>query len=567
MVYRLKSSLFLGLGLLLACFYPITTYGKDKLSPHDDEIYVLVIYSTETGDVDAQQRLLDMLVGHFTQNIEFKHTSEVKPEDLSRITHLFYYGEILEQLSTECLNAIEQFQGKILAIGNNIEQLHSVFSFIRSTVQMQGSDLFISNRHGKQINVDYLEFIQTTPEGRFDTLIEVTHNGTSDPLLIRQGKAYYLTTANLFPPISTFLAEELHSFFDTEHEKSNQAFLRLEDIHPGTDWKLLHDIAEILNARNIPYMVSVTPVYVNRETDEEYHLSDNTDLVDTLVYMQDHGASLILHGYTDQFDTNQTGDGFEFWDKDRNAPIYEAAHFDKSSNGDETKTSFEKIEFETEYITNRMKNGFNALMDYKLYPIAVEVPHYAISQNGYRILARHFSTYVGQVQLTDNDWKNMVEAPYTTTPSFLNGMQLLPETIRYVRYNDSQSLQEISERIHEFSIVRDGVIGGFYHPFLGTKGLIDLISEMEKISDIRWIDLRQFNNKVIMDGITIKTDQGGFIVENSKERDVTIKEGRSIIYLTVISLQNTFWMFVGAALTGSLILGVYVRIRAKRSLH
>ena len=89
--------------------------------------------------------------------------------------------------------------------------------------------------------------------------------------------------------------------------------------------------------------------------------------------------------------------------------------------------------YEKEYIETKITSGIHELVKYGLYPLAFEAPHYTMSQNGYKILSEHFSTYVGQVQLSDKDWEIMDTALYSTSPTFFNGMQLLPETMGYVR--------------------------------------------------------------------------------------------------------------------------------------
>ena len=95
-------------------------------------------------------------------------------------------------------------------------------------------------------------------------------------------------------------------------------------------------------------------------------------------------------------------------------------------------------QFETNYIQTKINKGINELVSYGLYPVAFEAPHYTMSLNGYKVVSNYFSTYVGQVQISDKDWKIMRTSPFLTAPTFLNGMTLLPETIGYVDPNDSR---------------------------------------------------------------------------------------------------------------------------------
>ncbi|MEH7235356.1 DUF2334 domain-containing protein [Bacillus sp. JJ1562] len=487
---------------------------------------VLVVFSSQTERIDEHQRLLDMLISHFTQDISFKSSSEVKDGDLKGVTHLFYYGQTREQLPQKLIDILASYQGTIMSIGLNIEQQQAIFPFIKTNqAELYTEELYLP-KEDKSINVDPTNIIQV--ETTAETIIEAKQANQTYPLLINEENKYYYATNNLFPPNSNFLAEALHEVFNTEHKTPTQAYLRLEDINPASNSKDLMEIARILEQRNIPYMVSVTPVYVSPHTDEEYHLADAPNVRAALKYMQDHGGSIILHGYTDQYKNTKTGDGFEFWDAGQNTPIQN----DKN------------------YIKSRIQQGLEELAEYKLYPLAFEAPHYAMSQNGYKVLSEHFSTIVGQLQLTDKDWRIMTESPYITKPTYLHGMQLLPETIRYVRYEDPQSIQEMKSRIHDFTTVRDGVIGGFYHPFLGARGLIEILNEFEKIPGVEWIDLKNLPNTVKADGISIESKNGEIIPDIDLDSYIDLEaKPMSMSELFHLFFDNTFWVLMGVAFT------------------
>src|SRR5699024_4689724 len=56
-----------------------------KINPDTN---VLVIYSTENWEVDENIRLLDLSIGHFSNNIEYKNVHHLEQEDLEDKTHL-----------------------------------------------------------------------------------------------------------------------------------------------------------------------------------------------------------------------------------------------------------------------------------------------------------------------------------------------------------------------------------------------------------------------------------------------------------------------------------------------
>lgn len=188
--------------------------------------------------------------------------------------------------------------------------------------------------------------------------------------------------------------------------------------------------------------------------------------------MQDDGASIIMHGYTHQFYDSETGEGFEFWD------VKQINQFVNRNMKTKTKDDFPNTEaynqyvqkgeeFEEQYTTDHIEKGIQELVDAKLYPVAFEAPHYTMSQKGYEILSRYFSTYVGQLQLNDTTWRSMHSPFYTSTPSFLHGMKLMPETVGFIEEDKPQAIAKMKERAVSVAKLSDGIIGAFYHPYLG----------------------------------------------------------------------------------------------------
>src|SRR5699024_6321850 len=166
----------------------------------------------------------------------------------------------------------------------------------------------------------------------------------------------------------------------------------------------------------------------------------------------------------------------------------------------------------------KLTKGIQELVNYGLYPLAFEAPHYTMSQNGYQVASNFFSTYVGQVQLSDQNWEVMDSTPYVTTPSFLGGMELLPETVGYVHPNDTQSFSKIASNIEEMNVSNDGVISGFYHPYLGVKGFEELMKRMENQPNLEWIDLKESDVWVKADNVSIHTENGEVKLDTNRSK-------------------------------------------------
>ncbi|MGE6617982.1 DUF2334 domain-containing protein [Bacillus mycoides] len=481
---------------------------------------VLVLYSTEDNKITNNVQILNTQLGHFTKDITVKSLKEIKEStESSSYTHIVYIGEKKEDFSIAAKQFLENFSGPILVLGQNVEQLSNRFSFI--TLKETDIRIHTIEYPTNQLkNELHEERLMKKIETKGTTLAYALSADGTHPLIIQQGTSYYVATPNLFDWMSHYVGEMLFSYFGQIPETNKtSAYLRLEDVHPAVDVKQLKEIAELLKEKKLPYMITVIPVYKDPDTGKTVHLKDNSELIDVLHFMQDNGGSIVMHGYTHQFYDSETGEGFEFWDVKTDQPIRQPNH-EKSK----TKKDFQSTEdynkyvkngkaFEEKYIKDHIEKGITELVEAKLYPVAFEAPHYTMSQKGYEILSQYFSTYVGQIQLNDTTWKSMHSPAYISTPSFLHGMKLIPETVGFIEEGKPQAIAKMKERALSITKLSDGIIGAFYHPYLGVEPLKEVLKELESIPNIKWIDLQKDMNEVKMKDIHITTNKEGIHIE------------------------------------------------------
>ena len=543
--------------MIVICLPLITlNYNLDALADENisESVKVLVVYSSLNGEIDEHQRMLDMLIGRFTEEIEFRSTLQFTKDDLNDVSHLFYYGYEKEILPENFLHYASNFSGVMVGIGYNLDQLGDRFSFLEIIPNEVIIDQIVSGNNPEQ----YLTYVPSIIINTYTVtpntnLILIGKYGDNEyPLCIQYQNTFYFASTFIKPPFSIAFGEVLHKVFESSDTMIRPGYIRLEDIHPLVDPKNLIEIAEILKEKKIPYMVSVIPVYTNPETGKQYHFSDSPKLLKVLKYMQNNGGSIVLHGYTHQFRLSETGEGFEFWDVENNMPIYHNQYDEvivKTKEDFLTEEDYihyinQQKSFERNYIEKRLTRGVQELVNFGLFPLAFEAPHYTMSQHGYQVASQFFSTYVGQLQLSDDDWEIMTTAPYITKPSFLNGMTLLPETIGYVIPNDPQAIKKMIDEAKEYQFLRDGMISGFYHSYLGVDLFVELIQELERLPNISWIDLRQFNNRVSVDNIEIKTENGNILSEIN-HIGLFLSSGDYIKYHVIVLIHKILWCLVG----------------------
>ncbi|PER35589.1 hypothetical protein CN485_04445 [Bacillus cereus] len=509
----MKKCLILLFTILL--LIPVHTSAQTSSTPK-----VLILYSTENNTVTNNVQILNTQLGHFTKDITVKSLKEINEiTNSSSYTHIVYIGEKKEDFSTEVKQFLESFSGPVLVLGQNVEQLSNRFSFITSDeTDIRTHTIEYPTRKLK--NELQEERLMKKIEAKGTTLAYALSADGNHPLIVHQGTSYYVATPNLFDWMSHYVGEMLFSYFEQKPmTNKTSAYLRLEDVHPAVNVKQLKEIAELLKEKNLPYMITVIPVYKDPETGKTVHLKDNSELVDVLRFMQDNGGSIVMHGYTHQFYDSETGEGFEFWDVKTDQPIRQPNH-----EKPKTKEDFQSTEdynkyvengkaFEEKYTKDHIEKGIIELVEAKLYPVAFEAPHYTMSQKGYEILSQYFSTYVGQLQLNDTTWKSMHSPAYISTPSFLHGMKLIPETVGFIEEDKPQAIAKMKERAVSIEKLSDGIIGAFYHPYLGVTPLKEVLKELESIPNIEWIDLQKETNEVKMKDIHITTNKDGIHVE------------------------------------------------------
>ncbi|MCU5114757.1 polysaccharide deacetylase family protein [Bacillus wiedmannii] len=509
----MKKCIILLFSVLL--LIPIHTSAQTPSKPK-----VLVLYSTQDDKITNNIQILNTQLGHFTNDITTKSLKRVNEiTNSSSYTHIVYIGEQKEEFPIETKQLLENFSGPVLVLGQNVEQLSNRFSFIT----LKADDIRVN-----KIEYPSNKLKNTLEEERlvqsFDTngtvLANALSSNSKSPLIIRHETSYYVATSNLFNWMSHYVGEMLFSYFGQKPTTNKvETYLRLEDVHPAADTNQLKEIAELLKEKKIPYMITVIPVYTDPNTGKTLHLKDKPELVDLLRSMQDDGAAIIMHGYTHQFYDSETGEGFEFWDVKTDQPIRQPKHEKPKTKDDfpniEAYNAYVKKgeEFEEKYTTEHIEKGIQELVDAKLYPVAFEAPHYTMSQKGYEILSKYFSTYVGQLQLSDTTWKSMHSPAYRSTPSFLHGMKLMPETVGFIEEDKPQAIAKMKANAVSVAKLSDGVIGAFYHPYLGVKPLKEVLKDLESIPNIEWIDLQKEANEVKMQDIHITTNKDGIHVE------------------------------------------------------
>ncbi len=93
------------------------------------------------------------------------------------------------------------------------------------------------------------------------------------------------------------------------------------------------------------------------------------------------------------------------------------------------------------------------------------------------------------IQLGNPCTHHFIQVPHP----FLHGMKLMPETVGFIEEDKPHAIAKMKERAVSVAKLSDGIIGAFYHPYLGVKPLKEVLKDLESIPNIEWIDLQKRN--------------------------------------------------------------------------
>ncbi|WP_211654739.1 polysaccharide deacetylase family protein [Planococcus alpniumensis] len=483
----------------------------DETSGNDPK--VLILYHAEEETQEEEVPLLDMLVGHFSSDITIQSIEDAAAEYVKGdYTHVIYFGLGKRQLTEEELFIVDQYDDvKKMFIGNYFEYFKeapdlSVRDYRNIDAVSGDGKMFDLKEEKEMLLINGIEQMEVLYEG------QAADGG--HPLIFKDDNLYYVATNSITGRLGDIVGESLFDFFG-EEKSPPKKLIRLEDIHPRSDPVLVKQVGDYLAERNIPYAVTVVPVYTNPETGQSIHLSQAIELVEVLQEMQKNGASLIQHGYLHQYRADETGEGFEYWDVENDRPIYQA-HDDEVKLRDDFASGEEYEEFvrnvglpyEQTHIYDSIVNGVYEMTAEGLYPIAFEAPHYSMSETGYKELAKYFSTYVGQIQISDRTYDGTYISVYDSKPTNLYGMKVIPETLGYIDPENPNAVDEMIERAEYTAQFGDSYLAFFYHPYLGIENFEEVMQKLEKFDQYEWVDLKEMDHKTEVDGIVVETANG-----------------------------------------------------------
>jgi uncharacterized protein YdaL len=310
----------------------------------------------------------------------------------------------------------------------------------------------------------------------------VRDDGVSFPWATRSGNLTYIGEVPFTYMTESdryiVFADLLFGIFAPQTAHTRRALVRLEDVGPDANPAALREIADYLSSRGVPFSVAVYPVYkdphgvYNGGVAETITLKQAPAVVSALKYMESKGGTLLMHGYTHQYEDRSnpyngvSGDDFEFFTAHVNENDY--VIYDGPVPNDSVKWTQDRI--------NLGLNEFKA--NGLTRPTIFEFPHYAGSDINYKVVGQNFNAryerslyFGGYLSGGPINYKHYVGQffPYPVTDVY--GSKVIPENIgnyEPFEYNNHPTRfpAEIIENARRNLVTTDAFASFFFHPFL-----------------------------------------------------------------------------------------------------
>jgi uncharacterized protein YdaL len=310
--------------------------------------------------------------------------------------------------------------------------------------------------------------IVSTGTARVLALAVHSRSGAATPYVTENAGFYYVAD-NPFTYIHErdrylVLADLLFDFLKLPpRSRRRYALLRLEDVHPEYDVRLLYRVVDLLKKRRVPFAISLIPMFVPAGQPESkgVAMADRPEFLRALRYARANGGEILLHGYTHNAPgladcpSLASGADFEFWDRCAQTPL----------PGDSA-----------ELAGARAALGRSLAVSAGFPPLGWVTPHYQASPVDFEEFGRRFDRTVQRVRYgfagaEAPESRAFVAQffPYTIFKDHY-GQFVWPENLGYVPMPESdpgdQPLPEIAESARRAWVVRDGWASFFWHPQL-----------------------------------------------------------------------------------------------------
>ncbi|ARK22010.1 DUF2334 domain-containing protein [Sporosarcina ureae] len=533
----------------------------------DSSDRLLLLYMTANGEMNERVVMAEANLTAFVDAIDVIAAEDIEPGTVEAYQHVVLFGDTIGTIPENLQREMRQFNGTVLAFGYNADQLPQ---FQKWDFQ---EDQRIASVEGQLLDA-VKSIVHAIPPKNATRLAEAETIEQRISFIVQHENISFIATTAFSTEEKYILSRALYDVFDIKPPLTHPTYIQLEGITPISKVRDIREAGRYLAERDIPFILSVTPVHVNAKTSEKVDLSSNKELVEELKSLQASGGIVIVNGYNHSYRLNEQFIGYEFWDMKLNQQIG-ASPIDDLPSAIQPPTLFSSdqayanyraadLQAESNIVHTKQRLSIESLLEVGLYPLGVEIPQYTMSANGYVATSEYFHAMFGRMQVSDTDG-HLINMPlFISKPGRLSGMTLYPETIGYVNVDKSEPFEDMEQTIRNVQAVPGSAIGGLYHTYIGASYLPEMVRLMESVPGMEWVDFSQMNLSVQTPDSKIRyTEEGVQSTSTITKRQKllkTIKEN---------PVNASLWVIVVVVALFLVAFAVYVlslRLRLKKRL-
>ncbi|MBU2663900.1 polysaccharide deacetylase family protein [Actinoplanes bogorensis] len=478
-----------------------------KAAPGGGTAKTLIMYDTTSeygwlGEVYATQTA--NLTSHFG-TWTAAPVGSYKAGDLNAYTAVVYVGSTYDEpIPAAFLTDVAATTKPVTWIYDNIWQLTATGSFAVDHGFTSGGFDFadvteVDYKNAKltrdHLNKSGIMNLSITDASKVKTLASaVRPDGSTFPWAITSGNFTYVgeipfsyvTHDDRYLAFADLLFDSLGTTGVAREQ--HRALVRIEDVGPDSDPAELKAVADYLSSQSVPFTVAVYPRYRdpkgvnNGGKAQDYTLLNKPKVVAALKYMQSKGGTLLMHGYTHQYGNvanpydGVSANDFEFY----------MAHVDSANNviydgpvpGDSAAWTTSRV----------VASGLVFAAAGLGTPTIFEFPHYAGSAVDYQTINSIFGLrydrglyFPGVLTGAKYDYSRQFGQFFPYVVRDVYGSVVIPENIGNVEpesFNNHPARlpSDLLASAERNLVVRDGVASFFYHPYLGTDYLKQVVT-------------------------------------------------------------------------------------------
>ncbi len=483
---------------LLVCLAPAAR-GDIAYAP-------VMIYYDQVNPTDNDGKIrvnaLRNLLGHFKATVDYTNLTSYTAGQLTRYKAVFYIGSEYTNIPAAFNNDVLASTNTIVWMGYNIWSLTGVTSGTNrfgihydyynvsngyTTVHYKGVDLVkTSDLVQIAVNTNLVTTLATATN---------TTNHLSWPYAVHSSNLWYIADNPLasqqLGDRSLVLADLLHDILGSGTNFSRRGLVRIEDIAPElTDTGLVAACSTALHGLGVNATFGIIPRYrdpLGKYTNSypaDMPMSQNRAFLRVLSGVLRDGGEFADHGYTHESGDAESGSGYEFWSATNNAPLpYDS----------------------WEWCAGRVTNGLTELLTSSFPVTCWETVHYEAALDDYPAFSETYRYSHERARVfaafTDGVSKSNLDAVSSTNPHYGDqwfpyviqkscyGNTFIPENID--RFSTTPGLVDgngqalsITNKIlysQRLSVVRDAVVGFYYHPQYGATNLTNIVQQIASL--------------------------------------------------------------------------------------